>query len=128
MLVLSFHAPCELLLGPARAFSIESAFIRQHPHDEIVSRYRDGAWHLVDEFGVEVAARGFECRNGVRLQFEDAQGRVSPRYGRFGQLQYRDESIFADDQLFAVRLPTQQWQHRESGVRWRVLNLLAAWE
>lgn len=125
MLTLRFHAEPEVTLGPARAFCIHGPVIRQHPHEEIVSRRANGLWHLLDELGIEVRAAIFECRDRTRLEFEDSQGRVSHRYGPFGRLLFRNEGIFADTELFAILSPTQYWDHRQSGVRWPMLNILA---
>jgi hypothetical protein len=122
---LRFSSLSDAVLGPARSFHIEGSLMRQHPHDEVVSRYVDGMWHLIDEFGAKIIAAGFECLDRLQLQFEDRQGRTSPRYGNFGQVECRDDRIFADGALFAVRArATQFWQHVGSGVRWPILNLL----
>lgn len=125
MLTLRFSSLSDAVLGPARSFHIEGALLRQHPHDEVVSRYVDGMWHLLDEFGAKIIAAGFECLDRLQLQFEDWQGRTSPRYGHFAQLECRDDQIFADGALFAVRSQTAQiWQHLASGVRWPILKLM----
>jgi hypothetical protein len=125
VLTLRFSSLSDAILGPARSFRIEGSVLCQHPHDEVVSRYVDGMWHLIDEFGAKIIAAGFECLDRLQLQFEDRQGRTSPRYGNFGQLQCREEGLFVDGALFAVRSRTAQfWEHLASGVRWPVINLL----
>jgi hypothetical protein len=125
LLTLRFDSLSDAILGPARSFHIEGAVLRQHPDDEIVSRYVNGMWHLLDEFGAKIIAAGFECVDRMQLQFEDRQGRTSPRYGNFGELQCRDDSIFADGARFAVRPRTAHfWQHLASGIRWPILSLL----
>lgn len=125
MLTLRFSSLSDAVLGPARSFHIDGWLLRQHPDDEVVSRYADGMWHLIDECGAKIIAAGFECLDRLQLQFEDRQGRTSPRYGHFGQLECRDDRIFADGVLFAERSRTAQfWQHIASGVRWPILSLL----
>jgi hypothetical protein len=121
MLTLRFHSPSELTLGPSRSFTIEGAFIRQSPHNEIVCRCTDNGWHLEDE-----TAPSFECADRSHVQFEDTQGRTSPVYGPFRKLHFAEDRCFADEDLFAEFLPDrQQWRHLESGVRWRILTVKA---
>jgi hypothetical protein len=122
MLTLRFHSSSELTLGPSPAFAFEGPFIRQSPHQEIVCRCTNSGWHLEDE-----AAAAFECWERTRMQFEDWQGRTSPLYGPFERVQFRSESCFADDELFAELAPDRQrWRHLASGIRWHILNLLPA--
>lgn len=125
MLTLHFHSPAGSILGPSRGFSIDGPSIRQAPHEEIVARFAYGMWHVRDEQGTEVAALRFTCRDRSLLRFEDHQGRLSPIYGPFRTLHFREESLFGDGEPLAILLPTShRWQHRATGVRWPLVNLL----
>lgn len=122
MLTLRFHSPSELTLGPSRSFIVEGSVIRQAPDNEIVCQRRDRLWHLEDE-----GAPGFECTDRSVVQFEDRQGRTSPHYGPFTRLHFHEQHVFADDEHFAEFLWDQhQWKHSLTGIRWRLLNVMAA--
>lgn len=121
MLTLHFDSPSKLTLGPSRAFSIEGPFIRQAPHNEIVCRCSRRQWQLEDE-----SASGFECMDPSRLQFEDWQGRTSPLYGPFEVLRFEDDHCFVDARPFAEFAEhSQQWKHKDSGIRWKIINVLS---
>ena len=122
MLTLRFHSPSELTLGPSRSFIVEGSVIRQAPYNEIVCERRDRLWHLADE-----GASSFECIDRSVVQFEDQQGRTSPHYGPFERLHFHDHNVFADEQHFAEFLwDRHQWKHSPTGIRWRILNVMAA--
>lgn len=122
VLTLRFDSQSRLTLGPSMSFTIEGPFIRQSPDNEIVCRCSQQVWQLADE-----AAARFECTDRTRLQFEDWQGRCSPLYGPFDHLAFENDGCFADDSLFAQFLNgTQRWRHCDTGVRWRILNVLPA--
>jgi len=122
VLTLRFDSHSKMTLGPSSSFTIEGPFIRQSPNNEIVCRCSHQVWQLADE-----AASRFECTDPTRLQFEDWQGRTSPLYGPFERLEFENDSCFADDRIFAEFLNgTQRWKHCDSGVRWRILNVLPA--
>lgn len=127
MLTLQFHGTPELIVGPSRAFSIEGQVLRQHPDDEIVARRAHGMWHVRDAYHPDAVSYGFECSNPAFLQFEDRQGRTSPRYGPFSEVVFRGDQVLAERQNFAELLPVpQQWKHAISGIRWPILNLVTA--
>jgi len=96
--------------------------IRQAPYNEIVCERRDRLWHVEDE-----GALSFECTDRSLVQFEDQQGRTSPYYGPFKRLHFREQDVFADDGHFAEFLwDRHQWKHSPTGVRWRILTVMAA--
>jgi hypothetical protein len=124
VLTLRFHSPSELTLGPSRSFIVEGTVIRQAPDNEIVCERRDRLWHLEDE-----GAPGFECTDRSLVQFEDRQGRTSPHYGPFARLHFHEQHVFADGEPFAEFLwEHHQWKHSATGIRWRILNVMAARE
>ncbi len=90
VLTLQFHDTPELILGPSRAFSVEGQVLRQHPDDEVVARRAHGMWHVRDAYAEDAVSYGFECSDPAYLQFEDRQGRTSPRYGPFGDVVFRE--------------------------------------
>jgi hypothetical protein len=121
VLTLRFDSPSKLTLGPSRSFTLEGSFIRQSPNNEIVCRCTDDGWVVEDE-----TASSFECIDPSRLQFEDWQGRTSPVYGPFERLQFAEDHCFANELPFAEFAELgQKWKHRDSGVRWKILNVLS---
>lgn len=84
-------------------------------------------WHVQDVYGDNVVSYGFECVQPAYLEFEDRQGRTSPRYGPFSTVVLRGDAVLVEGQGFAELLPVpQQWKHGPSGIRWPILNLLTA--
>ncbi|WP_434130514.1 hypothetical protein [Methylocaldum sp. GT1BB] len=106
-------------IGPAPWFRVGGNAIRQGPQGSIVAAYRNHFW--------ETQGRHFtryDCKEPVRISFENATGEPSEWFGPFAYVSCVDGVVYAEEQLFAkFQEETVIWHCYSTDTYWPVLML-----
>ena len=121
MLYLNFsNGPAQqATLGPATSFRVAGNFIRDAVSGVILARYLNHYW-VVE--GMHFTH--YDCRQPVRIHFEDHEGGKTDFYGPFDGVSVADGSVYAAGKLFAKFMDTTLlWHDHESDTFWPVMEL-----
>jgi hypothetical protein len=106
-------------LGPAAHFRVAGNFIRNAESGEILARYENHFWNVGGKYFTR-----YDCREPVRIHFEDNEAGKTNVYGPFDSLWVADGSLYAGGKLFAKFVDqTLLWHDHQTDTYWPVMVL-----
>ena len=111
---IGMHAGHSIVLGPAMGFRVAGNFLRELPSNAVLGEYSRHQWHVN-----EGHFSRYDCIDPTRINFADADGTPSEKFGPFQQMHVADGTMYAGDKLFAKFIDeTLLWHSFELECYW----------
>jgi len=117
----SIAGPREVAADPAVAFRFDAHGVTASPGGRNVAQFSGRMWQIGGQHFTRC-----ECRDPARVQFEDAEGRLSDPLGPFSSLAFYGGSLYAGKSLLArFDEGRQAWYALQTKADYTAIHVLA---